>query len=168
MRSKWYKHTQPRVVVSRASHNIAIVANRNKTELDSVSYLISTTTRAGPLCVGRAHRNYLRRDQSRRARKLINSTEHFDVHVCLRQCRAPNESEIVSRTAAKLTEIHCVVGRARRLWSRLPFAVPPLRREILRPWQKCERVIPYHVTQTDGRVACYREIHPWRYRVASR
>lgn len=121
---------------------------RNKTELGGVLFNFRQR-RKRPFVPG-VHRIIL--DGTKPAvRKLINSTEHSDrrgAHTrdttCLRRCWV-NESEIVADCPAKLTEIHRS-GRPRRLYSR---PLPPVARC---PLWKCEHVIPYHVTQTDGRL----------------
>lgn len=83
-----HTHTQP----SRANHNITIVADRNKTELDGVLFNFGYDERAGPFVSG-AHTELFPTGASRRARKLINSAEHFDACTFTAM---PNESEIVA------------------------------------------------------------------------
>jgi len=72
-----------------------------------------------------------------------------------------NESEIVVDCTVKLTEIHRS-GRPRRLYSRL--LLPSVARC---PPRKCEHVIPYHVTQTDGRLLAREIYRRWSTRVPS-
>lgn len=154
--------THAAVVVSQATISL-LWPTGTKRKLDSV-FLFNFDNetrdeRTGPLCVPGGHTGIICDEtKSECARKLINSRGALwraAVYACVIYANVETRARL-SRTAAKLTEIHCVVvGRARETIV-ISFAIA---RYTVQHRQKCERVIPYHVTQTDGRIACYREIY---------